>query len=575
MCGIVGYIGNNASKAVVDMLGKLEYRGYDSAGVVLSNKGRLEVRKGTGYLADVNKGHGLDKMQGDIGIGHVRWATHGEVTKENAHPFTDCTGRIAVAHNGVVSNYEVLKAGLKGHVFKSTTDSEVIAHLIEEELAAGDDLYGAFERAVYKLEGTYAIAVLSPLLRGKILTARRGSPLLVGRNGDAVALASDVLAFGSGMACAVLPEGKVVAVGDGDWPALSYISTDGWQSNALQQEHYMLQEIMEQPEATTTALKQDEVNFLGAAMDILRARDVIWTGCGTSRFAATIGRYVMSELAGKFSEVIVGSELHHFRASASSAMLVIAVSQSGETADVLVGTESLKAGGARVLGVVNRPQSSLHNISDRVIPMNCGPELAVAATKSFTNELAVFYLLAYAMAGKYHDGLAELRRLPNSIYKCLRLDGRVVKLCARLAGASHIYYVAKGINYAVAGECALKLKEVSYIHAESMAAGELKHGTLALVEKGTPVIGICPGDNTYDEVIANLHEAKCRGAFIVGVSDKAAKVYDVHLKLPAVDTLYYPFMSVVVGQLIAYYTAVAKGLNPDRPRNLAKSVTVL
>lgn len=575
MCGIVGYVGENASKELVNMLGKLEYRGYDSAGVAVVDGSSLIICKGVGYLQDVNKIKGLDKLDGDVGIGHVRWATHGEVNEANAHPFTDCGKRLAVVHNGVITNHESLKAKLTRHIFKSDTDSEVIAHMIERELERDGNIYASFERALYQLEGTYAIAVVIPLLEGKILTARRGSPLMVGKNGEVGAVASDVLAFGSSMACAVLPDGAIAEIGKGNYPDLDYHSVGHWQANELKTPHYMLQEIYEQPEAVKNVLGMDDKLFTDAALDVWRANDVVWTGCGTSRFAATIGRYVMAKVARKFTDVIVGSELHHFKASATDNTLIIAVSQSGETADVLEACKGMAKNGARVLSVINRPGSSLHTISNRVLPISCGPEIAVAATKSFINELALFYLLAYAMAGILQEGKQELSLLPEKISECIRLDGKVAELGTRLAEAVHIYYVAKGINYAVAGECALKLKEVSYIHTESMAAGELKHGTLALIEKGTPVIGICPNDNTYDEVLANLHEAKSRGAYIVGISDKNDKVFDVHLRLPKVDNLYYPFLCVVVGQLVAYYTAVAKGLNPDRPRNLAKSVTVL
>ncbi len=338
--------------------------------------------------------------------------------------------------------------------------------------------------------------------------------------------------------------------------------------------HFMLKEIMEQPQSFLRALEQNKEGFTSVALDILRAHNVILTGCGTSRFACVIGRYLFSNIAHKFSEIIVGSELHYLGDAFDNSSLIIAVSQSGETGDILQGIEIAKKQGAKIISIVNKPYSQVERISDKTIFMKAGSEVGVAATKTFIAELVVFYCLAFAMSNLWEKGQTELRDIPDMIRKCLGVRDKVQVVSQRLKEAEHIYYIGKGINFAIAGECALKLKEISYIHAESMSAGELKHGTLSLIEHGTPVIGLCPEDDTFNEVIANLYEAKARGAYIVGISDRNDPVYDAWLQIPKVSFLYYPILTAIHGQLLAYETAVARNLNPDKPRNLAKSVTV-
>lgn len=354
-----------------------------------------------------------------------------------------------------------------------------------------------------------------------------------------------------------------------------------WQdAHDIRQEHskgdylyYMLKEISEQPVVWRAVLEQDREYITAIAMDILRARDVIWGACGTSRYAAVIGRYLISSLARKFSEVIVGSELHYFASVFNENTLLLAVSQSGETADVLNGAREVKEHRGQIVSIINRPLSMLEKLSDKTVYMKCGPEVGVAATKSFIATLCILYQLAFAMAGQYTKGMDELSKLDIPIEAVLK-DNNYCDIVNVLMGCSDVYYVAKGINYAIGGECALKLKEVSYVHAESMSAGELKHGSLALISNGVPVIGICPNDVTWKDTIANLHEAKSRGGYIIGISDKPDDIFDVWMRIPEVPKIYYPILVVIVGQLIAYHTAVARGFNPDKPRNLAKSVTV-
>jgi len=569
MCGIVGILSTRPVVGdIVAVLRNLEYRGYDSSGIAVIDNGKVVISKDTGYVSNLNVDRSL---QGTIGIGHCRWATHGDVKKENAHPFADCTGKLAIVHNGIIDNYEELKKQLgDSHLFTSDTDSEVIVHQIERYMT-GFPFDEAFRGAVNDLTGSYAIIAIHadyPYL----MVACKESPLLVASTDYCTIVASDAIG---------LPDNGIRHIPDGAVERIDMaLSGSGCDSLAItapskgDYAHYMLKEIYEQPETILATLDQDKRKLTGVALDILRARDVILTACGTSRFATIIGRYLFASYAKKFSEHVVGSELHYFATSFSNSTLVMAVSQSGETADVLNGVRLARQKGSRIISIVNRRHSSLESLSDTTIFMNCGDEVAVASTKSFTSELIVFYLLSFIMADCYDTGIAELQHLPDKVGECLKHHDIVATLANKIKSAEHIYYIGKGINFAVAGECALKLKEVSYIHTESMSAGELKHGTLPLISIDTPVIGICPNDNTYQETIANLHEAKARGGLIIGISDRDNSVFDYWVPIPEVKGVYYPVVSVIIGQLLAYYCAVCKGLNPDRPRSLAKSVTV-
>ncbi len=575
MCGIAGYIGSNAAENVVEMLRRLEYRGYDSAGVAtIGGDGRIDIRKGVGYLGDVAAELGFRDMQGSTSIGHVRWATHGRVCTENSHPFLDCRGQIAIIHNGILNNCEELLGRLRGHHLTSDTDSELIAHLIEDAIGAGMPMADAVRATAKLLRGSYAIVVLSSLYPDRLVAVHHESPLVAGWAADCAMAASDYLALGVRERAQVLdlPEDEVVEIALSQPPRCRPLPPDAPAVLGKRRAHHMLDEIFEQPESFSETLRQDRDTLTTTAIDILRAKNVVFTACGSSRYAALIGRFLFSSLAGKMAQVITGSEFRYFAESLDPGSLVIAVSQSGETADVLSGVRVAKKQGAKVLSIVNRRMSKLESLSDRVLFMNCGPEFAVAATKTFTSELAVMYLLALTMASVNTKVLGSI---PKAIQECLDSASRIAKVGEKISGAEHAYYIAKGINFATAGECALKLKEVSYIHAESMAAGELKHGTLSLIDKGTPVIGICPNDEMYEEMMSSLTEAKTRGAYVTGISDRENPVLDEWLRIPRTDRLYYPILAAVVGQLLAYYVSVARGLNPDRPRSLAKSVTVL
>ena len=590
MCGIIGYCGKNpAAPLVLQALKWLEYRGYDSAGIATLHDGRLLVRKDAGTIDRVNDKQHLDALPGTTAIGHTRWATHGAVTQANAHPHSDCSDRVSVVHNGIIENYQELRRDLaaRGHRLASDTDTEVIPHLLAEEMRNGASLEQAVLAVARRLEGSYAFAAISLDDPGKIVATRKNNPLIVGLGDDGRWVGSDVLAFPHGTR-------RVMDLEDSDVVALRPDEVEFFDAlgNKLAREsrdwdriwaakrkngypHFMLKEIMEQPAALAKTARQDESEFAEIALDILRANQVIITACGTSRYAALVGRYLFSRVAKKFSDVVMASEFGYFVDSVDKHTVVIAVSQSGETADVIEGVKAARAAGAQIVSIVNRPHSLLAGLSHRVVNLNCGCEIGVAATKSFLCQLAVFYLLSFAMANSFAAARRQVGDICDRVAEALSINNdRLIHLSQDLKDKNDFYYIARGINLAIASEGALKLKEISYIHAEGMPAGELKHGTLALIEPGTPVVAVCPADHTYDEIMNNVMEAKARGAYIIGVSDRESDIYDFWIKIPPVDELLYPLVAVVPLQLLAYHLAVARGCDPDKPRNLAKSVTV-
>jgi glucosamine--fructose-6-phosphate aminotransferase (isomerizing) len=590
MCGIIGYCGQKpAVPIVIEALKRLEYRGYDSAGIASLSNGRLLIKKDAGKVDEVIQKHSLASLPGNIAIGHTRWATHGGVTQFNAHPHSDCTGRVAVVHNGIVENNQQLRQELTrtGHKFTSETDTEVIPHLIEDELKNGCSLEQAVLNIAPRLAGSYAFLVMAPDNPGKIVGTRKSNPLIVGVNATDYYVSSDALAFSQ-------YTNQVMGLGDNEVVMLTQQGVQFFdpKGNKLAKEvrkldhswaeshkggyqHFMLKEIMEQAQMVGQTACQDGKRFTKIALDILRANQVVITACGTSRYAALVGRYLFSKVGKKFCDVVMASEFGYFADSVDKNTIVIAVSQSGETADIIEGVKAARDNGAQVISIINRPNSILADLSHQVIYLNCGAEIAVAATKTFLSQLAIFYLLSFSMVDAFDEATARLASLNGEIIKVLDWNkNELIKLSEKLKGKSDFYYIARGINFAIASEGALKLKEISYAHAEGMPAGELKHGTLALIEPGTPVVVICPGDYTFAETLSNAIEAKSRGAYIIGVSDRESEIYNSWIKLPKVDELLYPMVAVVPLQLLAYYLAVNRGCDPDKPRNLAKSVTV-
>jgi len=590
MCGIIGYCGQKpAVPIVIEALKCLEYRGYDSAGIASLYDGKLLIRKDAGKVDEVIQKHNLASLPGIVAIGHTRWATHGAVTQFNAHPHSDCGGRMAVVHNGIIENNQQLRQELAkiGHKFTSETDTEVIPHLLEDDLKNGCSLEQAVLNIAPRLEGSYAFLVISLDDPGKIIGTRKNIPLIVGIDAPDYYVSSDALAFSQYTNQVMnLEDNEVVMLTQ---KGIEFFDAQGnklvkqarkldhsWaESHKGGYQHFMLKEIMEQAQVLSQIVHQDEKRFTNIALDILRARQVIITACGTSRYAALVGRYLFSRVGKKFCDVVMASEFGYFADSVDKSTIVIAVSQSGETADVVEGVKAARDAGAQVIAIVNRHNSILADLSHQVIYLNCGSEIAVAATKSFLSQLAIFYLLSFSMVNSFDEAAAKLTDLSNEITRVLDWNkSELIKLSQKLKDKNDFYYIARGINFAIASEGALKLKEISYIHAEGMPAGELKHGTLALIESGTPVVVICPADHTFLETLSNAMETKSRGAYIIGVSDKESDIYDSWVKIPEVDELLYPMVAVVPLQLLAYYLAINRGCDPDKPRNLAKSVTV-
>ena len=589
MCGIIGYVGNEqAAPVVLGGLTRLEYRGYDSAGIATINDNCIHVGKDKGKLDDVACKCDLISLQGQVGIGHVRWATHGGATKKNAHPHCDNKNQIAVVHNGIINNYTELKTLLSTkYRFVSETDTEVIPHLIRYYMDSGLTFENAFFLAVKELKGSFAILAIYALEPDKILAARKESPMVIGLGKHANYIGSDILSF--------LPyTKKYVLIEDGEkiiitrekvsiydengkeiFKKLQTAEIDWEDCNRGVYDHFMLKEIEEQPQAIKQALIQDEKLLMQMAKEIKEAHQLVFVACGTSRHAALIGRYAFSKVGNVFSDVVMGSEFSYFADSIHKDTIVFAISQSGETADVMDGVRLAKANGAKIFSIVNVVSSSLARASDRVLYMNCGPEIGVAATKSFTAQLCLLYQIAFALADRLHEVQGKLRKISTQISSEIEYYLTFIPdIANKLSDKKDFYYIARGVNFAVASEGALKLKEIAYTHAEGMSAGELKHGTLALIEAGTPIIAICPTDYTFDDSMANIMEAKARGAYVIGLSDSNSMMFDDHIKISKTDEIMYPLVTTIPLQILAYYSALARGLDPDKPRNLAKSVTV-
>ena len=592
MCGIIGYLGfRPVGKILHSGLKALEYRGYDSAGVaVIEGGAAVRIVKDTGKVDEINSSLKFDSLEGHAGIAHTRWATHGGVTQPNAHPHVSCGGAVAVVHNGIIENYKELREDLrsKGHAFASQTDSEVIPHLIEEGLKAGLPFDKAVLGACARLKGSFAFLALSSANPSELMAARNESPLIVGVGDNEFFVASDCIPFLDYTKKAVfLNDGEAVwlkAEGGFEMKFFDFksgrqimkeISEIKWSASQAQKgefEHFMLKEIMEEPFVFKQSAFQDEAVLKDFAKGVLDAREVFVVASGTSFHASLVGRAWFKKLAGKDLKAVLASEFSLDSEGLSKDSLVIAVSQSGETADVLDCVRAAKEKGARVFSIVNVVGSTVDRVSEKTLYLNCGPEVGVAASKSFLNQLGVFCLLAFAAKGEKVD----FEQLGVFIEQGIEWNkDKLKELAKEFKFKDHVYFLGRGASYPIALEGALKLKEISYIHAEGMPAGELKHGTLALVEKGTPVILLNPPDESFTHASNNGMEAKARGAKIIGVGVENSENYDLWIKLPKVENpLFYPIIETIPLQLLAYYSAVERGRNPDKPRNLAKSVTV-
>jgi glutamine---fructose-6-phosphate transaminase (isomerizing) len=607
MCGIVGYIGPQESVPILlEGLRRLEYRGYDSAGVAILNGGGLHVEKAAGKIGILEQQVLASHPTGTLGIAHTRWATHGAPTTLNAHPHTDCHGHIAVVHNGIIENYATIKRKLEqeGHRFATETDTEVIAHLVEKYFEG--NLERAVSAALKHLTGTYGIAVISSDDPGKIVGARHGSPLVVGVSDSEYILASDVSAiirhtnqvvYLDDEEMVVLTPAGIHTTTIGEETIAKKVETVDWDLEMIEKAgfpHFMLKEIFEQPHSLRNTIRgrlleeEGTARLGGLNMSVadLRAIDrVIITACGTSWHAGMLGEYLIEELARIPVEVEYASEFRYRNPIIRPGTVVIAISQSGETADTLAAMREAKRKGARVLGVCNVVGSTIARESDGGVYIHAGPEIGVASTKAFTSQVAALALLTLYLGRlgelSSETGMAltrELAQVPDKIDRILADSERIREIARAYSHHNNFLYLGRGYNFPVALEGALKLKEISYIHAEGYPAAEMKHGPIALIDDNMPVVFICTQDSAYEKVLSNMEEVRARSGKIIAIAsegdDHVATKADHVIYIPRILGPLTPLLSVIPLQLLAYHIAVERGCDVDQPRNLAKSVTV-
>jgi glucosamine--fructose-6-phosphate aminotransferase (isomerizing) len=605
MCGIVGYMGGEAcAPLLVRALRRLEYRGYDSAGVATVHENTLQVRKDAGKVDEVNRKLGLEALPGTVGIAHTRWATHGAPTLANAHPHTDCTGAIAIVHNGIIENFLALKRELQelDHAFSSRTDSEVIAHLVEEYLKRGETVEEAFRKALLRLEGSYAVALISARNPGVVLAARRESPLVVGVGSGFNMVASDLTALldltrqmvflSDGDMVVLTASGyKIVRIEDGAVVERAVKTVDMTVEMAERQghPHFMLKEIFEQPEALRNALRL-QLEYVDLVAELLdRGRSVFLLGAGTSYNACVAGSYLFSAISRLPTFPVVASEfVPNYGGTIGVDSVILAVSQSGETADVLNALEFARMRACTILGITNTVGSTLTRISRAYVLQNAGPEIGVGATKTFTSQVMVLAQIALRLArlrGKVaqyemDEFKVAMASIPKIVEEILVGTSRQAKqLAERLAGSRVVFFLGRGVSTSTALEGRLKFMELSYIPCMTYPTGESKHGPISVVEKDVPVIFVVPPDEHRKLNLGSILEMKSRDAYVVVLGDRSdeelRQLADFHIGLPRTHPLLTPITYVIPLQLLAYYAALARGLDPDKPRNLAKSVTVL
>ncbi|GMR25477.1 MAG: glutamine--fructose-6-phosphate transaminase (isomerizing) [Ignavibacteria bacterium] len=609
MCGIVGYIGEkNCVPILISGLKRLEYRGYDSAGIGIINNGNSEVVKNKGKVSVLEENVNNLNLTANIGIGHTRWATHGIPNEINAHPHSNESGSLFLIHNGIIENYRAIKTDLQnlGYKFISETDSEVLVHLIDHFINKGYDLCKAVQFALNEVVGTYGIAVIYNNEPDKLVVARKGSPLVVGLGENENFIASDVSALLSYTK-------QIVYLDDGE---LAVITKDGFtvktiSDKEIQKEvheismsldeidksgyhHFMLKEIMEQPDSVWNSMRgrllhEEGTAKLGGISEVIdrlvNSNRIILSACGTSWHAGLVGEYMIENFAHIPTEVEYASEFRYRNPIISKHDTVIMISQSGETADTLAALREAKNRGALVLGVCNVVGSTIARESEAGVYIHAGPEIGVASTKAFTSQLVVLALITLLVARKKNLSAAEgrviveaLQDLPEKVYQCLKLNDTVEQIANEFKDASNFLYLGRGYNFPVALEGALKLKEISYIHAEGYPAAEMKHGPIALIDENLPVVFIAPKDSTYEKVINNIEEVKARGGRLIAIASEndndIDELVDYSIKIPDTVEMLRPILTSIPLQLLAYHIAVKKGLNVDQPRNLAKSVTV-
>ncbi len=607
MCGIVAYIGHrDAPPILIEGLKRLEYRGYDSAGMAVIRDGKLTIRRAVGRISALEQKIGASLSGTTIGMAHTRWATHGAVTETNAHPHCDASGRLALVHNGIIENYRVLRQYLEqqGVEMTSQTDTEVLAKLVGHFYDG--DLTEAVRRALREVRGTFGITVLHLDQPDTVVAARRGSPLIIGVGQGEFVIASDASAI-------IQHTPQVIYLGDNE---VAEIKRTGFRTTNLQAvpitkeieeveftleqlelggyQHFMLKEIFEQPEALRTCMRgridlQEGRVVLGGLANVIRelvrCERIILTACGTAWHACLVGEYLFEDMARIPCEVEYASEFRYRNPLILDRTAVIAISQSGETADTLAALREAKERGALVLGIVNAVGSTIARETDAGVYLHVGPEIGVASTKAFIGQVAVLALMATMLGRRRHMGqeechrfLEEMSRVPDAIEKALELNTQTRQIAARFVDSNNWLYLGRGLHFPIALEGALKLKEISYIHSEGLPAAEMKHGPIALISEGMPVVVIATKDHLYDKVVSNIEEVRSRGGHVIAVATEG----DQHIRKLAEDVLYVPevpaalqpFVSVIPLQLIAYHAAVLRGCDVDKPRNLAKSVTV-
>jgi glucosamine--fructose-6-phosphate aminotransferase (isomerizing) len=613
MCGIIGYVGPRAVvPLLVDGLRRLEYRGYDSAGLAVVNQHGLDVRRSAGKLARLEAVLEASPLDGDYGVGHTRWATHGRPSEENAHPHRDCSGRLVVVHNGIIENYLELKRDLQahGHLFVTETDTEIVAHLVEREMR-DDGLDAALRRALQHLRGLFALVLISADDPGTIVAARSGPPVVVGLGDGEAFVASDIPAILSHTRDVVfLDDGEIAVLRDSGVVFTDFegrarerrpqrVSWDPVMAERAGYKHFMLKEIFEQPRAIAETVTGRVSPDRGAMaleeleLDAERLREVsnvVILACGTSWHAGLVGKFLIEELARISTDVDYGSEFRYRRPIVDGRTLAVVITQSGETADTLAALREARRHGARSVAICNVVGSMVTREADGTLYTHAGPEIGVASTKAFTAQLVALYLLSLHLARV--RGVMDARaaaphvdtllRLPQLVEQTLGCSDDVEALAARFYSRSDFLYLGRGIHYPIALEGALKLKEVSYIHAEGYPAGEMKHGPIALIDEQMPVVAIVPRDSVFEKMLGNIQEAKARGASIIAVGPAEDEALDQLLDpdrdgrigLPAAATLAMPVLASIPLQLLAYHIAVRRGCDVDQPRNLAKSVTV-
>ena len=607
MCGIVGYVGSQSAAPIpLEGLSKLEYRGYDSAGIAVIDGNKINVEKAKGRLSVLSeKTNGGESVHGCVGIGHTRWATHGEPSDVNSHPHLSQSGRFAVVHNGIIENYISLKKKLtaKGFEFISETDTEVIAHLFEYYYKG--DILETMIKVINHVEGSYALGILCADYPDQFIAVRKASPMIVGLGEGENFIASDVTAilkhtrniyYLEDNEIVVLNKNEVKIYNTDKEEVEKEVFTVNWDVSAAEKggyEHFMMKEIEEQPKALrdtiSPRIKNGKVVLDDISLtkeDIKNIRKIFIVACGSAYHVGMVGKYIIEKMCRIPVEVQVASEFRYCDPIVGSKDLVIVISQSGETADTLAALKEAKSHGARILSIVNVVGSAIANASDDVIYTWAGPEIAVATTKAYSTQLAVMYLISIYMAdklgmvtsGEYARFINDIESLPEKVSQILKDKQKIQYLASLFYNSKSIFFIGRNLDYAVSLEGSLKLKEISYIHSEAYAAGELKHGTISLIEDGTLVIALATGEELFDKTVSNVKEVKARGAVVMGVTtenqDDMDTVADHIIKIPCINETLLPSLTVIPLQLFGYYVASLKGCDIDKPRNLAKSVTV-